>query len=102
MPGRQQLLALGMVGFVAACAAAPEQRWVKAGVNPKIFEADRVACLGVVDRDFNPYYDYGPMVSGGTASGQRLFRNRAAEEMYQDCMRQRGYRLVTVEAPQTR
>jgi hypothetical protein len=102
MSGRQQLLALGMVGFVAACAAAPEQRWMKAGVNPKIYEADRVACLGVVDRDFNPYYDYGPTVSGGTASGRLLFREKAAEDMFQDCMRQRGYRLVRIEAPQTR
>lgn len=100
MSWRQQMLALGVLGLVAACAAAPEQRWMKAGVNAKIYEADRVACLGTVDREFNPYYDYGPLVSGGTASGQRLFRNQAAEEMFRDCMRQRGYRLMTIEAPQ--
>lgn len=100
MSRRQQMLALGVLGLVAACAAPPEQRWAKAGVNAKIYEADRVACLGTVDREFNPYYDYGPMVSGGTASGQRLWRNQAAEEMFRDCMRGRGYRLMTIEAPQ--
>jgi hypothetical protein len=42
------------------------------------------------------------MISGQTASGQRLFRNQAAEEMFRDCMRQRGYRLVTIEPGQTR
>lgn len=98
----RQLLALGVVGVAAACAAAPEQRWVKAGVNAKTFEADRVACLNVVDRDFNPFYDYGPPISGGSAAGQLMWRSRAAEQMYQDCMRQRGYRLVTVDPSLTR
>ena len=100
MSGRQRMLVLGLVGLVAACAPGPEYRWMKAGVNAKVYEADRVACLGTVDREFNPYYDYGPMVSGGTASGQRLFRNQAAEEMYRDCMRHHGYRLIAVEPPQ--
>lgn len=98
---RRLALVFGLAASVAACTA-PEYRWIKAGVDGKTYEKDRVGCLETVDRDFNPYYDYGPMISGQTASGQRLFRNQAAEEMFRDCMRQRGYRLVTIEPGQTR
>jgi len=97
MTYRKQALGLGLIASLAACAAAPEYRWIKAGVDAKGYEKDRVACLQTVDRDFNPYYDYGPMISGQSASGQALFRSEAAEQMFRDCMRQHGYRLVTIE-----
>jgi hypothetical protein len=97
MTYRRQALALGLMATVAACATAPEYRWIKAGVDAKGYEQDRVACLQTVERDFNPYYDYGPLVSGQSASGRALFRSEAAEKMFRDCMRQRGYRLVTIE-----
>lgn len=104
MVRRRQMLpllsALGLAGFVAACAPGPEYRWMKAGVDDKTFENDRVACLQTVDREFNPYYDYG--VPGAAGTEQRLFRDRAAEDMFRDCMRQRGYRLVTLESPPAR
>jgi hypothetical protein len=31
-----------------------------------------------------------------------LFRDREAEDMFRNCMRQRGYRLVTIDPPQQR
>lgn len=95
-----RVLALGMGGLVAACGTPAEHRWIKAGVDAKAYEQDRRACLETVDRDFNPYYDYGP--PGSPQSQEMLFRQNAAEEMFRDCMRGRGYRLVTVEHPQQR
>lgn len=96
MINRKHALALGLMASVAACAA-PEYRWIKAGVDAKAYEQDRIACLQKVDRDFNPYYDYGPIFSGRSAAGQAMYRDQAAEEMYRDCMRQRGYKLVKIE-----
>jgi hypothetical protein len=91
------LLALGACALLAACASPPEYRWIKAGVDAKGYEADRVACLQTVDRDFNPYYDYGP--PGSSAAQETLFRQDAAEQMYRECMRGKGYRLVKIEPP---
>jgi len=95
MTGAMRLLTIGVCGVVAACAAAPEYRWIKAGVDAKGYEMDRRACLQTVDREFNPYYDYGP--PGSSAAQEAIFRDQAAEEMFRDCMRGKGYRLVTVE-----
>ena len=66
-----------------------------AGVDAKAYEADRRACLETVDREFNPYYDYG--TPGNSRSQEAIFRQDAAEQMFRDCMRGKGYRLVTVE-----
>jgi hypothetical protein len=103
MHRRQRLavaIALGLGGFAAACTAAPEYRWMKAGVDGKTYEKDRVTCLQTVDREFNPYYDFGP--PGAAPTTQALFRDREAEDMFRNCMRQRGYRLVTIDPPQQR
>jgi hypothetical protein len=99
MTYRKLALALGLTASLAACAT-PEYRWIKAGVDGKGYEQDRLACLKTVERDFNPYYDYGPPISGSSAAGQALFRDQAAEEMYRDCMRKRGYKLVKIEPGQ--
>jgi len=99
MTARLGLLALGACGLLAACANAPEYRWIKAGVDAKGYEADRVACLQTVDRDFNPLYDYGP--PGSPASQEAIFRQDAAEQMFRECMRGKGYRLVKIEPPRT-
>lgn len=87
--------ALGLGVAVAACGAPVEYRWIKAGVDAKGYEADRVACLQTVDREFNPYYDYGP--PGSPPAQEEIFRQDAAEQMFRECMRGKGYRLVTVE-----
>jgi hypothetical protein len=103
MRRRQRLpvaIALGLGGLAAACAAAPEYRWMKAGVDGKTYETDRVACLQTVDREFIPYYDFGP--PGASSTTQAIFRDKEAEDMFRDCMRQRGYRLVTIDPPQRR
>ena len=97
MTGKTALLALGACVLVTACATPPEYRWIKAGADAKTYEADRVACLQTVERDFNPLYDYGP--PGSSGAQEAIFRQDAAEQMYRDCMRGRGYRLVTVEPP---
>ena len=97
MAARFGLFTLGACGLVAACAAAPEYRWIRAGVDAKGYEADRVACLKTVDRDFNPLYDYGP--PGSPASQEAIFRQDAAEQMFRECMRGKGYRLVKIEPP---
>jgi hypothetical protein len=95
MTGRMRLfLVLGLAGLSAACAA-PEYRWIKSGADAKTYETDRRACLATVDREFNPYYDYG--IPGNSRTQEALFRQDAAEQMFQECMRGRGYRLVTVE-----
>jgi hypothetical protein len=97
MTAKLGLLALGACGLIAGCAAAPDYRWIKAGVDAKGYEADRVACLQTVDREFNPMYDYGP--PGSSSSQEAIFRQDAAEKMFRDCMRGRGYRLVKIEPP---
>ncbi len=99
MTYRKLVLALGMIVSLAACAT-PEYRWIKAGVDAKTYEQDRVACLQKVDRDFNPNYDYGPMGGAAPQSEQSLFRDQAAEQMYRECMQQRGYKLVKIEPGQ--
>jgi len=90
-------LAFGLIGFASACVAAPEYRWIKAGADSKAYQVDRRACLETVDRDFNPYYDYG--MPGNSRAQEAIFRQDAAEQMFRECMRGRGYRLVTIEPP---
>ncbi|MEM9683882.1 MAG: hypothetical protein AAF942_11505 [Pseudomonadota bacterium] len=86
-------LAIAALGLAAGCTPPPEKVWIKAGATPEAFDGDRKACLATVDRDFNPYYDYG--IPGNRSSSQEaLFRDDAAEQMYQNCMRGRGYELV--------
>lgn len=99
MAARTTLLTVAILGSVAACAA-PEYRWIKANTDQAAFRADLTACHETVDRDFNPYYDYG--MPGNSRSQEALFRQDAAEQMFRDCMRGRGYRLVRVEPPETR
>jgi len=101
MTARLGFLALGICGLIAGCAGtAQEYRWVRAGVDAKGYEADRVACLQQVDRDFNPMYDYGP--PGSPPSQEAIFRQDAAEQMFRECMLGKGYRLVRIEPPQQR
>lgn len=95
-----RLFAVGVGTLVVACASPVEYRWIKAGVDAKGYEADRVDCLQTVDRDFNPYYDYGP--PGSSGAQETIFRQDAAEQMFRECMRGKGYRLVKVEPPQQR
>jgi len=89
----------GVLGLVSACAA-PEYRWIKANTSERVFQADLNACHETVQRDFNPYYDYG--MPGSSRTEEALFRQDAAEEMFRDCMRGKGYRLVTIEPPKAR
>ena len=100
MAGRTVVLKIGLVGgflvFLAACAA-PEYRWIKPNTDSRAFRVDLQACHQTVDQDFNPYYDYG--MPGASASAEALFRQDAAEQMFRDCMRGRGYKLVRIEPP---
>jgi hypothetical protein len=99
MAANTRFLTIALLGSVAACAA-PEYRWLKANTDTEVYRADLAACHETVDRDFNPYYDYG--IPGNSRSQEALFRQDAAEQMFRDCMRGRGYRLVRVDPPAPR
>lgn len=96
MAARTIALTIGVAGLVSACAA-PEYRWIKPNTDTPAYRADLHACHQTVERDFNPYYDYG--IPGNSRSQEALFRQDAAEQMFRECMRGRGYRLVKIEPP---
>lgn len=87
----------GVLGLLSACAA-PEYRWIKANTDSRAFQADVDACHATVQRDFNPFYDYG--MPGSSRTEEALFRQDAAEQMFRECMQGRGYRLVRIEPPE--
>lgn len=99
MAARMMVLAIGLAGLVSACAA-PEYRWIKSNTDTQAYQADLNACHQTVERDFNPYYDYG--MPGNSRSQEALFRQDAAEQMFRECMQGRGYRLVTIDPPESR
>ncbi len=96
MRSRIFLLGLLIVGTLAACAG-PQYRWVKPGVDAATFQKDREACVSYVDREFNPFYDYGPAHRRASASEEALYKQIEAENMFRGCMKKRGYELVTIE-----
>lgn len=91
-----RLPALALVLAVAACAV-PEYHWIKAGGDEPLYRKDRAACVAYTNEEFNPYYDYGPPGRNVSYAQEAMFRQMAAEDMFRDCMKRRGYRLV--EAP---
>jgi hypothetical protein len=90
------LPAFALVFAVGACTA-PEYHWIKAGGDETMYRTDRAACVAYTNEEFNPYYDYGPPGRGGSYAQEAMFRQMAAEDMFRNCMKRRGYRLV--EAP---
>ena len=88
-------LALGAVG-----CAAPEYHWIKPGVDAKTFQKERAACVNYTDNEFNPYYDYGPPIGPNSWAQESMFRHMAAEDMFRNCMKRKGYRLVQGQVEQ--
>ena len=89
-----------LLAFLVVACAGPEYRWIKDGADQTSFQADRQACVEYVDHEFNPFYDYGPPHRRSSVSEEALFRQLAAEDMFKECMRKRGYQLVELPPKQ--
>ena len=91
---RLKPIAVFGLALAAAGCAAPQYHWIKPGVDAATFNKERAACVAYTDKEFNPYYDYGPPLGRNSWAQESMFRHMAAGDMFRDCMKRKGYKLV--------
>lgn len=99
MRSARPYLVLLLAGATLAACAATDYYWVKEGADQATYVADRDACRHYVDRNFLPWYDYGPAWRRSTPADQMMGARVEIERLFRHCMEARGYKLMAVERP---